>query len=185
MFIFTISLFHLHTQAYLADFPSTGPISPYIGSIPALVNAKTYDQILQEIIGPPTNYSNGFFWPPPRALVAKILEKNILQSSGLAGLGLESLELSGMGLGLSNMNPIGLLENLQRAFARGVQVIQIPLSSSSSTLPQCQAPCFVCSPQTYTPDCTQSTDQQMVVFTTTQTSISLSNLCCCCIQMSK
>uniref|UniRef100_A0A0R3RJW3 Secreted protein n=1 Tax=Elaeophora elaphi TaxID=1147741 RepID=A0A0R3RJW3_9BILA len=135
VFIFAISLSHLCAQVYLPGFPSTGPVSPYIGSIPALVNAKTYDQILQKIKGPATNYSNGFFWPSPPALIAEVLEKDILQSSGLAGLGLGGLGLSNLGLDLSNINPISLLKNpLNLGFTGGVQVIQIPLSPSSSSL---------------------------------------------------
>lgn len=135
VFVLVISLFHSRVQAYLAGLPSTGPVSPYIGSIPALANARTYDQILQKIMGPPTNYSNGFFWPPPLNLVTKILERDILQSSGLAELGLESSGLSGLDLSLRNMNSVDLLENLLNLSpAKGLRVIHIPLSSFSSML---------------------------------------------------
>ncbi|VDK71078.1 unnamed protein product [Litomosoides sigmodontis] len=100
VFLSIIFLLHLCAEAYPIRFPSTAPISPYIGSMPDFANAKTHDGMLKKILSPPSNsYSNGFFWPPPRTLVAQILQRYILQSSGLAGLNLGSLRLGGLGLG--------------------------------------------------------------------------------------
>uniref|UniRef100_A0A1I7VUC6 Uncharacterized protein n=1 Tax=Loa loa TaxID=7209 RepID=A0A1I7VUC6_LOALO len=197
IFTFVISLIYSCVRAHLAGFSSVGPISPYIGSIPALVNAKTYDQILQKIVGRATNYSNGFFWPPPPALVAEVLEKEILQSSGFDRLGLRGLNLdgtrlmgglglNGFGLGLNRITSIGFPENPSNlGFMGGIQVIQIPLSPSSSALQQCHAPCFVCSSQAHTSSCTELVGQPKFMFSTVQTSISPLNQCCCCIGMNK
>lgn len=136
VFLFVISLLHLCADAYPVGFPSAAPISPYIGSIPALVNAHGHNQILQQIMrSPSTSYSNGFFWPPPPALVEKILQRYILQSSGLSGLNSGSLRLGGLGLGLNNINSIGLLGNpLNLGFTRGAHVSRIPSSFFPSTL---------------------------------------------------
>uniref|UniRef100_A0A915PRF7 Uncharacterized protein n=1 Tax=Setaria digitata TaxID=48799 RepID=A0A915PRF7_9BILA len=143
-------------QGQLHGFLTVPPISPYIGSIPALANARTYEQTLQKIIGPKTNYSNGFFWPPPGALVAQVLEKDLLQSSGLAGLInpreslLANLGLGNLGLGglsLPNIASLGLLRNPQGfGYGGNIQIIQIPLTPQSSST--CQVPCFPCSSQT-------------------------------------
>ncbi|VDN03483.1 unnamed protein product [Thelazia callipaeda] len=95
-------------KAQIAGLPQIGPISPYIGSVPSLARFRTIDQRIQEIVGRPTNFSNGFFWPPPLAVVAGELQKQILQSSGLSQLGLGGLGLSNLGLGGLNLGSLGL-----------------------------------------------------------------------------
>ncbi|VIO92317.1 Uncharacterized protein BM_BM241 [Brugia malayi] len=172
--ISAIFLIHSYTQAHLS-----APISPYIGSIPALANVKTYDQSLQRIIGSARKYNNGFFWPPPYPLVANTLAKESLQSfSDFTGFGLNDLRLNSLGdFNLNDITSANLLGNMQ--------MIQIPLLSSSSTQQQCQAPCFICSSPPHASSCSQQINQPQFIFNPMQTSLSPSNQCCCCIRMNK
>ncbi|EJW88101.1 hypothetical protein WUBG_00989 [Wuchereria bancrofti] len=193
--ISAIILIHSYTQAHLS-----APISPYIGSIPALVNVKTYDQLLQNIIGSAKKYSNGFFWPPPYSLVANILANENLQSSfpdftrfGLDRFNANEMDFNRLNLHKLNLNDLRLnslggfdLNAITSGNLIGnMQIIQIPLSSLSSTQQQCQAPCFICSSQSHASSCTQLINQPQFMFNPMQTSLSPSNQCCCCIRMNK
>lgn len=96
---------------------NSGPVSPYIGSIPALRYAGTpLNTALNESFGGILGSQLGMM------LANAAGGPNLLGVPHLAGLG-----------------------NVAPRFASGLQVMRIPLPSTSSAQ-QCSSPCFICTP---------------------------------------